>query len=192
VTTAIRGCQTVVLAVSLSLTSLAARAAVLAGVDLPDHLTAAGVELTLNGAALRTATIFRLPVYVAGLYLKQPTHDAQQIVASPQPKLLRFVFLRNIGVDKVRNAWRQSLDRNCTTPCQLPDGEVSEFINRLPAVKTGETADVVFTPQGVDFAVNGHSLGWVTDPVFVRVILLGYVGPHASSPSVRNGILGKK
>lgn len=177
-------------ATGLGLAATTARAADIAGVHLPNHTDVSGTELTLNGVALRTATILHLPVYVASLYLGQPTHDARQIELSSEPKLFRFVFLRDIGVDKVRNAWRHSIAQSCGSPCPIPTQEIDQFINRLPPVQKGDVADVTFGASGVDFMMNGRSLGQISDPTFVRAILLGYVGPNASSPNVRDGLLG--
>ena len=41
----------------------------LKGVRMPDQITVAGQPLVLNGMGLRGATISRINVYVAGLYL---------------------------------------------------------------------------------------------------------------------------
>jgi hypothetical protein len=182
--------QALLLAFVLCLTTGAARAAELAGVQMPNYKTVDGTRLTLNGLALRTVSLLHLRVYVVGLYLNRPSHDAQTIIESPQVKLLRFVFLRDVDAAKARQSWRKSLARNCQAPCSLPPDEVAQFLSRVPAMHKGDIADVLFTPTGVDFAVNGHSLGWVTDPTFARVILMGFVGPHTSPAAVREGILG--
>jgi hypothetical protein len=177
-------------AVVFCLATGGARAAELAGVQMPNYKTMDGTQLTLNGLALRTVSLLHLRVYVVGLYLSRPSHDGQAILESPQVKLLRFVFLRDIDATKARQSWRKSLARNCQAPCSLPPDEVAQFLSRVPAMREGDIAEVLFARAGVDFAVNGHSLGGVTDPTFARVILLGFVGPNASPAAVREGILG--
>jgi hypothetical protein len=167
-----------------------ARAAELAGVQMPNQMTVDNAQLTLNGLALRTASLLHFHVYVVGLYLDRPSQDPQAIIESPQVKLLHFVFLRDVDATKSRRSWQKSLARNCQAPCSLSPSEVAQFLSHVPAMRKGDTADVLFTPRGVDFAVNGHSLGWVTDPTFARVILMGFVGPQASPTGVRQGILG--
>lgn len=167
-----------------------AHAAELAGVQIPDHQTVNGVPLTLNGLALRTYSVLNIHIFVEALFLHQPTHDSQAIMESPEPKLIRFVFLHDVDAEKARNSWQKSLASNCIAPCHLPTNEVSEFLASIPAMNKGDVADIVVTQQGITFTVNGRDLGEVTDPTFARVILSGYVGPNASPAGVRDGILG--
>lgn len=168
----------------------AARAAELDGVQMPNHQEVDDTRLALNGLALRTATLLNLHVYVVGLYLAQPSHDAEAILTSPAPKLLRFVFKRDVDAEKARSSWRHSLERNCVAPCRLPTAEVAQFLSQVPAMRAGDVVDVLFTGEDVTFSVNGRKIGEVTDPTLSRVILLGYIGPNASPPLVRDAILG--
>ena len=56
----------------------------IAGVKVPDTVTAEGKTLKLNGAGLRTKLMFK--VYVASLYLETPSKDSAAIVSSDQVK----------------------------------------------------------------------------------------------------------
>jgi Chalcone isomerase-like len=76
-----------------------ASAAELDGVVMPDTHDVAGYHLTLNGLALRTYSVLRVHVYVAGLYLERRSSDGDAILNSSQPKLLRFVFLRDVDAE---------------------------------------------------------------------------------------------
>ena len=93
-------------ALLLALLLLAAplRAAELAGVVLPDSRVAEGVTLRLNGIALRTYSIFRVHVYVAGLYLAQPGRTVEAVLRQPGPKLVEMRSLRDVGRDDVHRA----------------------------------------------------------------------------------------
>ncbi len=68
-----------------------------AGVQFPDAVSAGGQELRLNGAGVRTKLFVK--VYAGGLYVAQPSGDAEAIVAADAPKRVRVVFLRD-GVKK--------------------------------------------------------------------------------------------
>ena len=74
-----------------------AAAAELDGVVTPDKQDVAGYHLVLNGLGLRTYSILRVHIYVAGLYLERRTIDPNAILGSSQPKLLRFVFIARRG-----------------------------------------------------------------------------------------------
>jgi hypothetical protein len=178
------------LPVCLFLAISSARAAELAGVHMPDQKVVAGIPLTLNGMGLRTYSILRIRIFVAGLYLRHPSHDAQAIMNSSHVKLLRLIFLHDVDASEDRKGWQKSFAMNCQAPCYLPPDEVARFLSSVPSMHKGSTADIQFTPQGIDFTVDGRDLGQVTDPAFARIILLGYIGPHATSVSMRSGILG--
>jgi hypothetical protein len=60
----------------------APRAAELNGIKLPDTRQVAEVTLVLNGLGLRTYSVFRVPIYVAGLYLEQRDSSADAILRS--------------------------------------------------------------------------------------------------------------
>ena len=81
-------------AAAIIMLSGSAAAAQLAGVALPDAVTLDGAELHLNGIALRTYSWLRIRIYVAGLYLEHPSHDADAILRSPEEKLLVVRFPR--------------------------------------------------------------------------------------------------
>src|SRR2546423_2856252 len=57
---------------SLVWSGTSAPAAEISGVKLPDQVSVNGKSLKLNGAGLRQATILKINVYAAGLYLGKP------------------------------------------------------------------------------------------------------------------------
>src|SRR6195952_5585746 len=96
-----------------------AAAAELDGVVMPDKQDIASHHLVLNGLGLRTYSLLRVHIYVAGLYLERRSTDPNTILVSSQPKMLRFVFLHDVSAEDARNSWREALDRNCPAPCRL-------------------------------------------------------------------------
>ncbi len=169
---------------------LPAAAAELSGIALPDTQDVGGTHLVLNGMALRTFSFLRLHIYVAGLYLAHRTSDPDTILASDQPKLIHFTFLRDVGRMQARNAWRESLDKSCSAPCQLPPSSVKAFLESVPEIHAGDTSVFSFTPHGLDVSMNGHPVGRIEDPLFVHVVLSSFLGPHPTSPDVKRALLG--
>ena len=82
----------------------------IAGVTVPATVDAGGQSLVLNGAALRKKAVFK--VYVAGLYLPAKSNDADAILAADGPRELRMEFVRDVGKDKMCEAWDESLKNN--------------------------------------------------------------------------------
>src|SRR4051812_7289689 len=99
----------IVIAASMIVVNIAfaSNAASLEGVNLPDTPRVNGTEVYLNGIALRTFPLMGIRIYVAGLYLEHLRDNAEQILASPEKKLLEFRFLHDVDVNNARKAWRE-------------------------------------------------------------------------------------
>jgi Chalcone isomerase-like len=168
----------------------AVAAAELDGIVMPDTQTVAGTSLVLNGLALRTHSILRIRIYVAGLYLEHRSSDPDAILASNEPKLLRFVFVRDVDAESGRNSWRESLANSCGKPCRLPAEHIDRFLAAIPPVQKGDTITFVFTPEGLDAFKNEGLIGRVPDLDFVHVILASFIGARPTSAALKRGLLG--
>lgn len=160
------------------------------GVALPDVATAAGRRLVLNGIGLRTYSVVRVHIYVAGLYLEQRSGDPDAILRSPGVKLIEVRFLRDVGADDARRSWREGLHANCVDPCRLSPQQVEQFLAAVPAVHRGDSGTLLFTPRGLDVAFNGRAYGTVPDPSFAHVVLATFLGSAPASPDLKRALLG--
>src|SRR4051812_45530354 len=89
----------------------------LEGVKMPDTKIVAGKNLVLNGMGMREATMFKVDVYVAGLYLESPSQDASAILNSPGVKHVDLHFVREVEAKDIREAWSKSIRENCGRDC---------------------------------------------------------------------------
>ncbi len=160
------------------------------GVSLPETMEAAGVSLQLNGMGIRTFSFLHVPVYVAGLYVGQPSHDAAAILRSPEPKLLELRFIHDISAEQGRKAWMEGFQKNCREPCQLPAEELGRFIATVPAVRSGDRGAFLFTDHGFEASVNGKQIGSSTDAAFGAAVLGTFLGPEPPTPELKQGLLG--
>lgn len=167
-----------------------ARAAELDGVSMPNTQWVDGERLLLNGIGLRTYSIFRIRIYVAGLYLEQRSHDPQTILRSKGLKLLQVQFLRNVSAGEARASWRNGLAKNCQPPCHLSANDVREFLAAIPAFHKGDWSRLIFDSQGVDVRIDGHLLGRITDPHFAQVMLSTFIGPAPPTQQLKRELLG--
>jgi hypothetical protein len=169
-----------------------ATAATLVGVTLPDSYTVDGQSLALNGIGLRTLTIFNIKAYVAGLYLPQPNHDARQILASPETKVLILKFIRGASKARVEKQYRAGEAINCgngeCAPSDLADFE--RLVAAAPAVKPGDTSTYIFTPKGVRVLANDRVIGDFADRDLAHQLLAGFIGDRPPSPDLRRQLLG--
>lgn len=174
----------------IGLTAAPAIAAQLAGTYLPDTREVAGKLLVLNGIALRTYSVMRINIYVAGLYLENRTISAETVLDSPQMKLLEIHFLHDVGQAAVHEAWRTGFADNCTAPCHLDPKKITRFIAAAPAVHAGDISMFLFTRQGLTVSVRGQSIGTITDQHFAREVLDTFLGPVPPTPRVKRELLG--
>src|SRR3954447_26070193 len=84
------------IALALALMSPVTFAADKAGVHLADTLHVRDQDLVLNGLGLREATVFKVDVYVAGLYVTQKTSDPAAILQPDKAKAMHLVFVHDV------------------------------------------------------------------------------------------------
>jgi hypothetical protein len=167
-----------------------AEAAQLAGVTLPDTATVGTTKLVLNGIGLRTYSVMAVHIYVAGLYLQQPSHDAHEILFSPGVKLLELHFVHDVSANSMRGAWRTGLIRNCIAPCKLSQAVLSQFLAALQPVRAGENVTLVFSHDGLDAYYNGNFAGHIADTQFTQLMLAVFIGRNAAQPRLKRELLG--
>jgi hypothetical protein len=162
-------------------------AATLEGETLPDSYTVDGQSLVLNGIGLRTLTIFHIDAYVAGLYLPRRSHDAAQILASPEPKIILLKFIRSASKQRVEQQYREGEANNCgkgeCAPSDQTDFE--RLVAAAPAVEAGDTSTYIFTTKGVRVFANDRMIGDFTDRDLAYRLLSGFIGAHPPSPALR-------
>ena len=183
-------CRNLALVALLALASGAAWSAELGGVNLPDRQTLGGTELQLNGIALRTYSLLRVHIYVAGLYLEHLTHDADAILRSREKKLVEVRFVHDVNAADAREAWRDGFERNCLPPCRLAPADVARFLAAVPAMRAGDRSTLAFGSGGLEFTINGQHLGTITDPTFAEAVLATFIGPDPPTERLKSGLLG--
>ncbi len=165
-------------------------AAQLQGVTLPDTQSVGHTELRLNGIALRTYSILRIPIYVAGLYLVRPDSDPDHILRSAEMKLLDIRFIHDVDAASARTAWQEGFDQNCVAPCQLRAADVQRFLASVPGMREGDRFSILFTRDGAEIAANGRSIGSIADRGFATAMLTTFIGPQPPTPRLKQELLG--
>jgi hypothetical protein len=169
----------------------AANATELDGVSMPDTRVVDGTRVRLNGIGLRTYSIFGIHIYVAGLYLEQRSDDPDNILHSPERKLLDIRFLRAVDADDARKAWREGFENNCRPPaCTLNPEDVQRFLAAVPPMHKGDETMLLFSSKGVRVTFNGHPMGDINDPHFAETMLATFIGPVPPTPRLKRELLG--
>ena|SRR5271166_5984781 len=166
-----------------------ATAASLDGITLADMRMVGGTPLRLNGIALRTYSLLRIHIYVAGLYLEHPTDDAEQILRSPEKKMLDIRFVHDVDAASARKAWLEGFDSNCESPCPVNRSEIDKFLAAVTDMRKGDVTALVFTPGQVAFQRDGQTVGTVKEPL-ASVILASFIGPVPPTERLKRELLG--
>lgn len=176
----------------VALLSFTAQARTLEGVTLPDQVTIEGKTLTLNGAGLRTKTIFNVKVYVIGLYLPQPIHTAQAAVSLDAPKQIQMVLKRDVDQKAIGDAISEGFDRNSKQDLPKLRMRLLELRAAIPNLKEGQKLVFTYLPG------KGTVLGGAAKPTviegkdFYDALLSCWLGNEPADGDLKNQLLGKK
>jgi len=177
---------------ALALIGSHASAAEISGVKLPDQVSVGGKSLKLNGAGLRQATILKVNVYAAGLYLEKPSGDGEAIANSDQAKSIEMVFMRDVTGKQMAEAFQEGFDKNCVAGC----AELKQFISKLQGLtkdmKKGDTMAVHFLADGVEVMIRGQKVGSVGDKAFSHQLIRCWIGKNPPNSGLKEGLLGGK
>jgi len=187
-----RGKSFIVAAGALALSFAAAppvAARELAGVNLPDTLSAGDKTLKLNGLGLRKKAIFK--VYVGGLYLEAPSKDAAAILAADAPKAVRMHFLRDLKKSQLTDGFSEGFAANAKEKAVAQKAAVDRMLALVPDVKEGETMSFVYVPgKGTTLFSGDKALGTFEGKDFADVVFLLWLGPKPPSEDLKKGMLG--
>ena len=177
---------------SLCLSGSSATAAEISGVKLPDQVTLEGKTLKLNGTGLRQATILKVNVYAAGLYLQNPSGDGEAIANSDQPKSLEMVFMREVSAKQMADAFQEGFEKNCVADCAKLKPDLSKLQGLMKDMKKGDTMAYHFLTDGVEVMIRGQKAGAVGDKAFSHQLIRCWIGKNPPNSGLKEGLLGSR
>ena len=176
-----------VLALALTATSLSA--ADLAGVKVPDTMTADGTALKLNGAGIRKKSIFK--VYVAALYVETPSKDGSALLSSTQPKSMHMWMLRDIKGANVSGAIADGFQLNSKAAVPQLQPRLDQLAKLIPDLKEGDQMALTFVPdKGTVVNVRGTDVGTIEGRDFADALFAVWLGPNPVQDDLKAALLG--
>ncbi|HEX7253254.1 MAG TPA: chalcone isomerase family protein [Thermoanaerobaculia bacterium] len=177
------------LAVGLSLIATVAYAAEVAGVKLPDSIEAGGKTLKFNGAGLRKKVVFK--VYVAGLYLENPTKDAAAVLSSDQIKSMRLHILRTLDAGKITEAITEGFERNSKAQMGALKARLDRFNSMFPDVVEGDEIVMSYLPgKGTVVTAKGAEKGTIEGKDFADALFAVWLGSNPVQEDLKKALLG--
>ena len=160
------------------------------GVDFPAQVQVDGGTLTLNGLGLRQATILKVNVYVAALYVAKVSSDPHALLGSNTPKALILHFLRNVGDDDLTKAWEEGFAHNAKEQLAALQERIAMLKGWMADMQTGQRLLFVHTPgAGLQVEVNGTVKGTIPGDDFATAFLSIWLGAHPPNPGLKSGLL---
>ena len=145
-----------------------------------------GTELKLTGLGVRNRWF--IDVYVAGLYLADPSREA----LADQPRQMTLYMLRDVGRDQVAHAIREGFEKNSARDMPKLKERLEKLIQALTDVKKGETLIFTYQPQkGTTVTGRGTVLAQIQGRDFGEALFAVWLGRNPVDESLKRGLLGK-
>lgn len=184
--------KTTLAAILILACSASAFATEINGISFADHVTVGGKSLSLNGLGLRQATFLKVNVYAGALYVATPSHDAETILASSDPKRVEMTFMRGVGRDKIAEAWGEGFEKNCTEKCDAMKPGIAKLQSFTTDMNKGEIMAFDILPDHVDVWVAGRKAGTIDGADFSKNLLRLWIGKNPPNSGLKSGLLGIK
>jgi hypothetical protein len=179
------------LALSVALVAGSALAGECAGVTLPDSVSVDGKALVLNGMGLREATVFKVDVYVAALYVEHRSADAALLVNGEQLKQLRIHFVRNVSREDMQENMERAVRAGAGAKFPALEARFNQLKSWLPALRAGEEFIVTYRPNvGIDVVHGTRSLGPIAGKDYADAVFRIWLGDYPPTPELKRGLLG--
>jgi hypothetical protein len=161
------------------------------GVNFPEQTQVQASPLTLNGLGLRQATMLKVNVYIAALYMAQKSTDANAILASNTPKQLVLHFVRDVDGADLKEAWEEGFEHNAKAQLPALKERIEQLQGWMADMKSGQQLTFTHKPgAGIEVDVNGKVQGTIAGDDFARAFLAIWLGAQPPNPGLKAGLLG--
>ncbi len=186
-----------VVAMLLGAFSLAqAQTTEVAGVKYESGLEVANTPLVLNGAGVRYKAIFK--VYTAGLYMTKKAATTEAVLATPGPKRIHIVMLREINASELGKLFTRGMEDNAPRDefSKSISGtlKMSELFFQRKKLNAGDSFSVDWTPGfGTVIMINGKpSTEPIKEPEFFSALVKIWLGKSPADSLLKDALLGNK
>ncbi|HLG99638.1 MAG TPA: chalcone isomerase family protein [Bryobacteraceae bacterium] len=158
------------------------------GVSMPEMVGVAGRELQLNGMGVFKEAFFK--VYVAGLYLEDPTADARIAINTDEAKRIVIVMLRDVSRKTFVQAVETGILRNSSRSMPALRARLDLLEQALPNLKKGDILDFTFVP-GAGTVVRGQGKEMtIPGKDFADALFSAWLGAKPVNAGLKRKLLG--
>jgi hypothetical protein len=160
-------------------------------IQFSDGVTVGGSALVLNGLGIRKATLLRIKVYVAGLYLPRKASDAAAILGANGRWQLVLHFVRDVDASDIRDAFQDGFQKAAGDKLGGLEKRIAALNAQMVDFKSGHSLALTRDPAtGVAVDVNGKGGSTIEGADFAEALLAIWLGPKPPNEDLKTGLLG--
>ncbi|MEW8560851.1 MAG: chalcone isomerase family protein [Candidatus Thiodiazotropha sp.] len=184
----------VIITVCLFMVGMAtSQAREVAGVTLAEQIVREvdNVELRLNGAGIRKKLFFK--VYLASLYLPQPTSDIAEVIDADRPARVQMQILYSkIEKEKFVQGWNDGFSANLNAEkLEVVRDRLDQFNAMFETLKAGDLISLDYIPgEGTRVTIKEADKGVIPGGDFYQALLMVWLGDSPISQSLKRQLLG--
>ena len=160
--------------------------------DVPDKQTISDTELVLNGTGVRSKFIY--DIYIIGLYLTEPSSNADAIVEADQPMSMRIYIISDlITGERFADYTHEGFVRATNGNLKPIKAEVDTLVESFRAnLQKNDVYDLVYIPgSGVEIYRNGKKEDVAPGLEFKQALFGIWLGDKPVNNNLRDELLGK-
>lgn len=163
------------------------------GVQVKDKIESEGTTLLLNGAGVREK--YFIDLYVAALYTKEKSKDANKILDGNEPLVMKIEIVSSrITKDNMSEAIRDGFSKATKGNQANYQSKIDEFVNALSQdIKKGNKYEVVYNPTTESLKVfkDGTLKTTIKGKDFKKIVFAIWLGSNPVDSDLKNDLLGK-
>ena len=130
-------------------------------------------------------------VYVAGLYVEEPSKDPAVLLTRDQARRVEMAMLRDLEKGKIVEAINAGFEKNNADKMPALKDRLAKFVGVIPDIKEGQRLSVTYLPGkgttvegpgGVSFTADGKD--------FADALFSVWLGKNPVDDDLKKGMLG--
>jgi hypothetical protein len=157
-------------------------------VKMDDTVEVGGKTLKLNGMGLRQKFIVR--VYVAGLYVENPSKDPQKLIAADEDKSVQLKMLRALEKKLVADSIAAGFEKNSGKGLPALRERLDKLTAGLKDLKEGELFTLTYLPGKGTTVKGAASEQNIPGKDFADALFSVWLGADPVDLGLKRGMLG--
>ena len=164
----------------------------IAGINVPENISAGNTKLILNGAGTRTK--FFMKMYVGALYLTERNSSPDKIINEDEPMAITLHITSSlITSERMEEATREGFQNSTGGNTAPIADEIEEFISVFKEkISENDIYELIYVPeQGVEVLKNSSSKVMIKGIEFKKALFGIWLCKKPAQESLKKQMLGK-